>query len=89
MEMENAENTMPFICSPIPILTFVSLARPRAHPLTLTVLHKYLYALYVISRIRLCICNNPANVTAVLLLRFRCILSRVRRSKENTEIGNE
>lgn len=38
--------------------------------------HGYLYFLCVISLIRLCICNNPANVTAVLLLGLLCILSR-------------
>lgn len=65
MEMENAENTMPFICSPIPIHTHACI---HVSICTLCV--------SVISRIRLYICNNPANVTAIPLLCFWCILSR-------------
>lgn len=63
MKMENAENTMPFICSPI--LTHT----PAQYVLSLTT---WIFVLFtcVISLVWPCICINPANVTTVLLLYF-------------------
>lgn len=73
MKMENAENTMPFICSPI--LTHVhtytgtlrTLTHSLAHWLTTWI---FVHFTCVISLVWPCICINPANVTAALLLCF-------------------